>query len=336
VEKDDRQGRWNRSFKMKIGSTVFAAHVAVLCVLALTQGCVTTESQGSGRGPAAKQQGPFKRDHKGNTDSVPEGSAVAMDPLYGAYEDDTTSMYGDTIITESTTTYVEPAPFAGSYGKTEIYIVQKGDMLSQLAVDFDTTTAELVRLNGLSNPDVLYVGQELSVPAGRKNSKTTTKPTGSVKKGGTYIIQKGDTLSGIALAAGVSIDDLRSLNGIKGDTIMAGEELSIPSYGKVPSSTRTKKSTTPAKSTTPSKTYTPTTTAPEPAPPVFDEPAAAPVSAAPMTVDMVVDDVMYPGETLDDKARNYGVTKAEIMRLNGITDESQVIDGMRIRIPVAE
>jgi LysM repeat protein len=324
---------------MKIGSTVFAAHVAVLCVFALTQGCVTTETQGSGRGAAAKQQGPFKRDHKAKTTSDVdiEGSMVAIDP-YAAYDDDTTSMYQDTVITETTSTYVEPSSSSSSYGQTEMYIVQKGDMLSKLAVDFDTTTATLVEMNGLSNPDVLYAGQELSVPAGRKSAKTTSKPNGSVKKGGTYVIQKGDTLSGIALSAGVSIDDLRSLNSLKGDKIMAGEELSIPSYGKVPSTTRSKNSSSSSSSkptTTPAKATTSTAPAPEPAAPVFT-PAAAPVSAAPMEVDMVVDDVMYPGETLDDKARNYGVSKAEIMRLNGITDESQIREGMTIRIPVAE
>ncbi|MDF7806764.1 LysM peptidoglycan-binding domain-containing protein [Pontiellaceae bacterium B12219] len=320
---------------MKIGSAVFAVHVAVISMFALTQGCVTTESQGSGRGVGAKHRGPFKHEHKGKSASDMEGTSVAIDP-YGAYEEDTTMVYDDAIILESTSTYVEPSKSSAPYGQTEIYIVQKGDMLSQLAVDFDTTTATLVEMNGLSNPDVLYVGQELSVPAGRKNSKTTSKPTGSVKKGGSYIIQKGDTLSEIALAAGVSIDDLRSLNGIKGDTIMAGEELSIPSYGKVPAASRSKKSTTTTKTkSTPAKTTEPVAPAPEPAAPVF-EPAAAPVSAAPMEVDMVVDDVMYPGETLDDKARNYGVSKAEIMRLNGISSESQVREGMTIRIPVAE
>ena len=59
-----------------------------------------------------------------------------------------------------------------------------------------------------------------------------------MKKGGTYVIQKGDTLSGIAVAAGVSLNDLRSLNNIQGDRIIAGESISIPSGGKVPTNTQ--------------------------------------------------------------------------------------------------
>jgi lysozyme len=318
---------------MKIGSTVFAAHVAVLCVLALTQGCVTTESQGSGRGAGAKHKGFYKGDHKGKSASSDEGTAVATDP-YGAYEEDTLSVYDDPMISESSSS-VEPIIAAGSYGETEIYIVQKGDMLSQLAVDFDTTTAMLVEMNGLSNPDVLYVGQEMSVPAGRGGSKTTTKPTGSIKKGGTYTIQKGDTLSDIALSAGVAINDLRELNGINGDMILAGEEIDIPSYGTVPSSARSsRKSSSSSKKAEPTPEPEAASVVPEPAAPVFE--TAAPAAAPAMEVDMVVDEVMYPGETLDDKARQYGVSKSEIMRLNGISDESQIKEGQTIRIPVAE
>ena len=320
---------------MKIGSTVVVGlQIGVFCLFALTQGCVTTESQGSGRGAGAKHKGPFRHQHKGKV--VAEGTMLASDP-YGAYSEDTTSIYDDPMITDSTSSsYVEPyvTPVDTS---TEVYIVQKGDMLSQLAVDFDTTTATLVQMNGLSNPDVLYVGQELRVPAGRGSAaKTTSKPTGTIKKGGTYTIQKGDTLSQIALAAGVSITDLRDLNGIKGDVIMAGETLDIPSYGKVPTST--KKSSTESSSTTtaPAPEPAPAALAPEPAAaPMVSEPVVEPVDTA-MSVDMIEDKVLYPGETLDDVARQYGVSKAEIMRLNNISDESQVKEGMRLRIPIAE
>ncbi len=256
--------------------------------------------------------------------------------LYTGYEDDATMMDDSTAIQESDYTAVEPmAPIAPVESTTEVYIVQKGDMLSQLAVDFDTTTATLVQMNNLSNPDVLYVGQELRVPAGRGASITTTKSTGSIQKGGTYTIQKGDTLSEISLAAGVSINDLRSLNNIKGDVIMAGDTLDIPSYGKVPTTTK-KTSTQTTKKAEPTPEPEPSAPAPEPTQPVFDSVQTVEPVASPMEVDMVVDEVLYPGETLDDKARQYGVSKAEIMRLNGISDESQVKEGQTIRIPVAE
>jgi lysozyme len=337
LESSADRAQWKRSLIMKIGSAVLGVHVAVLCVFALTQGCVTTESQGSGRGAGARHKGPWKHEHKGKETS---GTMVAQESYVGFGDDQDAGSIYEPVMVESSNT-VEPIVTSAPVSNTEIYIVQKGDILSQLAVDFDTTTATLVELNGLTNPDVLYVGQELAVPAGRGGSSkgTTTKSTGSIKKGGTYTIQKGDTLSEIALAAGVSIDDLRSLNGIKGDQIMAGEKLDIPSYGKVPSSSR--KSTSSSK-----KKVEPAPVEPAPAP-VAAAPAPAPMAApAPvvepqvettdMSFDVIEDKVLYPGETLDDVARQYGVSKAEIMRLNNISDESQVKEGMTLRIPIAE
>ena len=49
--------------------------------------------------------------------------------------------------------------FDNSAGDT--YIVQEGDTLNKIAEMFGTTVDELVRLNGLSNPNMIYVGQEI-------------------------------------------------------------------------------------------------------------------------------------------------------------------------------
>lgn len=316
---------------MKIGSAVIAIHVAVLCVFSLTQGCVTTESKGSGRGASARHKGPWKHEH---TDVAPSAMVAGQD-AYPSYDQGIEGgpLYAPVIIDTQSTT---PEPYVGSSTPTESYIVRKGDMLSQLAVDFDTTTAELVRLNNLSNPDVLYVGQELRVPAGRagKAASSASRSSVSVKKGGTYTIQKGDTLSGIAVAAGVSINDLRSLNNIQGDMIRAGDTLDIPAGGKVP--TKTQK-------VTGTKTAAPKADPVEPAP-AASELAPAPLAAvgtepevAPAeSVDMIEEYVFYPGDSLDEIAQKYGVGKAEIMRLNNITDETQIQDGQRLRIPIAE
>jgi lysozyme len=314
---------------MKIGSAI-VLHVAILSAFALT-GCETTKSQGSGRGAGAKHKAPFRHEHKDKSDSAtgflagdfPIDDMLPGDDLFSGKDTFQVSGYN-----------VEPQPTT-TIATTEVYIVKKGDMLSKLAIDFDTTTATLVELNRLSNPDVLYVGQELRVPAGRGASKTTTKSTGSIEKGGNYTIQKGDTLSEIAIAAGVSINDLRSLNNIQGDKIMAGENIAIPSYGKVPSSSRKTSSTT---------TKKPASAAPAKVEPAVQEVGpildiAGPTVAtpdAPMSLDVIEDKVLYPGETLDDVARQYGVSKAEIMRQNNISNESQVREGMRLRIPIAE
>lgn len=47
-------------------------------------------------------------------------------------------------------------------GKT-LYTVQSGDTLSELAIRFDTTVEDLVRLNGIANPNCIYVGERLRI-----------------------------------------------------------------------------------------------------------------------------------------------------------------------------
>ncbi len=313
---------------MKVGSAVLGLHIAAIAAFTLTQGCVTTESQGSGRGAGARHRGIVKHEHKGKSKSA---QTVPADSFYQQGSGRDTGGIYDPVIVESQsstpTPYISPAPVSNS----EAYIVQKGDILSRLASNFGTTTKTLISMNNLSNPDVLYVGQELRVPAGSSRlssrSKSSSTSYSSVRKGGEYVIQKGDTLSGIAVAASVSLNDLRSLNNIQGDRIIAGEMLDIPSGGKVPTHTQKSK---------------PKKTAPvEPAPEVA-EPAPAPmaevepVETGSMQVDAVIDHVVYPGETLADISRQYGVSKSDIMRLNNISDASAVKEGQRLRIPIAE
>jgi LysM repeat protein len=46
-----------------------------------------------------------------------------------------------------------------------LYIVQPGDTLSELAIAFGTTVAEIMAANGLTDPDSLQVGQPLIIPS---------------------------------------------------------------------------------------------------------------------------------------------------------------------------
>lgn len=59
------------------------------------------------------------------------------------------------------------------------YQVQPGDALSTVAERAGTTTAELLRLNGLSNRDHIRVGQVLRLPAGGSAPATTRTATTS-------------------------------------------------------------------------------------------------------------------------------------------------------------
>lgn len=47
----------------------------------------------------------------------------------------------------------------------QVHVVQAGESLLSIAVQYGVTTEELSALNNLSNPDAIYVGQELIIPA---------------------------------------------------------------------------------------------------------------------------------------------------------------------------
>lgn len=63
--------------------------------------------------------------------------------------------------------FVSDKMVASGRGEGEVlgtYIVQPGDNLTRLAVRYDTTVSELVRLNNIPNPDLILIGQVLVVP----------------------------------------------------------------------------------------------------------------------------------------------------------------------------
>ncbi len=59
----------------------------------------------------------------------------------------------------------EPEPSTQYSGVTTTHIVEAGQELGLIAKLYDVSIGDIVALNGISNPDLLYVGQELTIPA---------------------------------------------------------------------------------------------------------------------------------------------------------------------------
>ena len=58
------------------------------------------------------------------------------------------------------------------------YTVKKGDTLSAIAKQYGTTYQEIAKANGISNPNLIHVGQTLNIGGGNEASKpTTTAPS---------------------------------------------------------------------------------------------------------------------------------------------------------------
>lgn len=106
-------------------------------------------------------------------------------------------------------------PVAQTDGTT--YIVQAGDTLSEIAQRFGTTYQHLAAINGISNPDIIHVGDRIVID-GVVSAQSSDDEY--------YTVQPGDTLSGIAERYGTSYQYLAYINGISdpnkiyvGDTI---------------------------------------------------------------------------------------------------------------------
>ncbi len=105
----------------------------------------------------------------------------------------------------------------------ESVTVQRGDTLSQIAKRQNVPINTLMRLNGIRNPNQLYIGQKLIVPRNIKSSKVDITKL-------THTVSKGETIGTISLYYKVKESEILSLNNLRSsDYIYPGQILRIPS-----------------------------------------------------------------------------------------------------------
>ncbi|GEM_PF-1505021 len=133
---------------------------------------------------------------------------------------------------------------------TVTHTVKVGDTLNKIAATYQTTVANLVKTNGISNPNLIIVGQTLTV--GGTSSKTATSTSVSTTTNtttGTYTVKSGDTVAKIAAAYGVSVSDIKSWNSLSNvNLILVGQTLSVK--GATSTATTQQTTQTAANSTT--------------------------------------------------------------------------------------
>lgn len=132
-------------------------------------------------------------------------------------------IFNDGILLDSSRTISGNRKSESTQGGVKYYVVQAGDTLSTIAAKFGTTVANLVAINNISNPNLIYVGEVLKIysntPIVNRSKSFST----------TYVVKEGDTLSGIALSFGTTVSELVQLNDIANpNLIYPGEVLKIP------------------------------------------------------------------------------------------------------------
>jgi len=103
------------------------------------------------------------------------------------------------------------------------YVVRSGDTLSSVALRYNTTVNNLVTLNNISNPNLIYPGEVLIIEEGGTESFEINDLNHVL-----YTVKRGDTLTSIARRYGVTISEIVGLNQIENpNLIFAGEILKI-------------------------------------------------------------------------------------------------------------
>ena len=103
--------------------------------------------------------------------------------------------------------------------QTEIeYNVKKGDTLYSIANKFKVSVDNLKIINNLKN-NIISIGQILKIP-----NSTISQDNNKL----TYTVKKGDSLYNIAKLYNSSVDELKSINNLKDDTLTIGEVLILP------------------------------------------------------------------------------------------------------------
>ncbi|WP_236685998.1 LysM peptidoglycan-binding domain-containing protein, partial [Enterococcus cecorum] len=85
--------------------------------------------------------------------------------------------------------------------------------------------SQLKNMNGLTS-DIIYPGQTLKV--GQGNNTSTTAPSNtSTSTSKTYTVASGDSLWAIANKHGLSVSQLKNMNGLTSDVIYPGQTLKV-------------------------------------------------------------------------------------------------------------
>lgn len=101
-----------------------------------------------------------------------------------------------------------------------IHVVQRGETLRNIAAFYGTTWQAIATANNLFNPNLIFPGQQLVIPAAG---------TGVTR---TYTVQRGDTLRNIAFRFNTTWQAIAEVNQLANpNRIFPGQVLTLPSVG---------------------------------------------------------------------------------------------------------
>ncbi|MFD2728648.1 LysM peptidoglycan-binding domain-containing protein [Enterococcus camelliae] len=201
------------------------------------------------------------------------------------------------------------------------HTVKAGDTLSSIATKYQTTVANLVKVNGISNPNLIIVGQTLTVGGNTTSTSTTTSATtqattatSTTTVSSSYTVKSGDTVGSIASRYGVSVSDIQKWNNLSNvNLIFIGQKLAIQANATT---------TTTNTSTTSSSTQQTTNTTQ----------TGSNSNVTNTTTTGTSTYTVKAGDTIAKIANQFGTTVAKIQSLNNLSNVNLIFVNQTLKI----
>lgn len=113
------------------------------------------------------------------------------------------------------------------------HVIQRGDTIGALARRYGVSEKAIMDANPGVRPRSMQINDRLTIPpapapGSTRPSSATPAPAPVPPGSEVYVVRAGDTLSRIASRHGVTVNDLRTANSIRGDRILPNQRLVIP------------------------------------------------------------------------------------------------------------
>jgi len=249
--------------------------------------------------------------------------------------------------------------------ETTVYYVQRGDYLAKISKKFNVKVDAIRKLNPQVKGDKILFGQKLLLPGKLDVGKAAEKPVvpkaepakkaapakfeGETKE---YVVKSGDYLGKIAAEGGITVAQLKELNGLSSNNIRVGQKLKVPAVkqeAKKPEPKKDAKKAVAKKDEKKAVAKSAEKKAAEPeaqakaapadeAKPKEDAAAAkdaaqAGENVAPAPAAQQATYTVRDGEDILELSINWGVGPSEIREANGMSPDEELKPGQVIKVP---